>query len=151
VKAGTTRRSGRPSTARALLALLRRPERRRGSDDGSASVSIAIVFPAIATLFLALVQAVLVSVAQDVALGAAEEGLRVARARHGTHAAGHQAATGFAQHEPVLQTPTVTVTGSRTVTVRVTGTAPTVLPGLTFRIERAARGARERYTTPHQP
>ncbi|WP_395111524.1 hypothetical protein [Actinomadura sp. SCN-SB] len=125
--------------------------RRRKKDEGSAAVSIAVVFPAIGVLFLALAQAVLVSVAQDVALGAAEEGLRVARARHGTHAAGHQAATGFAHHEPVLQTPTVSVTGGDAITVRVTGSAPSLLPGVRFRVERAVRGARERFTTPHQP
>lgn len=130
------------------------PQRPTGShhrDAGSATVSIAIVFPAVGVLFLALIQAVLVSVAQDVALGAAEEGLRVARARHGTHAGGHHAAAGFARQEPVLQSPSVTVTGTNTITVRVHGSAPSVVPGMRFRIERTVRGARERFTTPQQP
>ncbi|WP_395107560.1 TadE family protein [Actinomadura sp. SCN-SB] len=125
--------------------------RRRGRDEGSAAVSIAIVFPAIGLLFLALVQAVLVSVAQDIALGAAEEGLRVARARHGTHSAGRDAAAGFAAQEPVLQTPSVTVTGTYTVIVSVHGSAPSVVPGMRFRVERTVRGARERFTTRRQP
>jgi hypothetical protein len=115
----------------------------RSDDRGSASVTIAIVFPAIATLFLALTQAVMVSVARDVAQAAAEEGLRVARAHRGSHAAGQAAADGFARREPV--------SGSTTLTVRVTGHAPTVLPGMHIAVSRTARGARERFTTPQQP
>ncbi|RAY12958.1 pilus assembly protein [Actinomadura craniellae] len=122
-----------------------------GRDRGSAAVSIAIVFPAVALLFLALVQAVMVSVAQDVALAAAEEGLRVARAHRGTHAQGHIAAAGFARREPVLLSPVVTVSGTTTIAVRVAGHAPSVLPGMRIAVTQTARGARERFTTPRQP
>lgn len=124
---------------------------RRTDDQGSSSITIAIVFPAIATLFLALAQAVMVSVARDVAQAAAEEGLRVARAHQGSHAAGQAAAVGFARREPVLLAPAVSVSGSDTITVRVTGHAPTVLPGMRIAVARTARGARERFTTPQQP
>ncbi|MFI0354251.1 pilus assembly protein [Actinomadura sp. 9N407] len=123
----------------------------RARDGGSAAVSIAIVFPAVGVLFLALAQAVLVSVARDVAQAAAEEGLRVARARHGTHAQGQGAAAGFAHQEPVLRAASVTVTGDNTITVRVQGHAPSVLPGMHIRVDRAARGARERFTTRQEP
>lgn len=123
----------------------------RSDERGSASVTIAIVFPAIATLFLALAQAVMVSVARDVAQAAAEEGLRVARAHRGSHTAGQAAADGFARREPVLLNPAVSVSGSITITVRVTGHAPTVLPGMHIAVSRTARGARERFTTPQQP
>ncbi|GAA2456014.1 hypothetical protein GCM10010191_89160 [Actinomadura vinacea] len=128
-----------------------RIRRSRCRDGGSAAVSIAIVFPAVGLLFLALLQAVLVSVARDVALAAAEEGLRVARARHGSHAQGRTAAAGFARHEPVLQAPAVTVTGADTITVHVRGHAPSVLPGLHLQVSQAARGAREHFTTPQRP
>ncbi|MFV2216483.1 pilus assembly protein [Actinomadura sp. LOL_016] len=120
-------------------------------DAGSASVAIAIVFPAVALLLLALAQAVLVSVARDVALAAAEEGLRAARAHHGTPAQGHAAALAFARAEPVLQTPKTTVTGQNTIIVRVSGYAPSLLPGVRIDVTRTARGARERFTVPGQP
>ncbi|MFI0411177.1 hypothetical protein [Actinomadura sp. 3N508] len=97
-------------------------------------------------LFLVLAQAVLVSVAGNVALSAAEEGLRVARARHGTAAQGQAAAVHFALAEPVLQAPVVTVSGSTTITVQVTGSAPSILPGVSIGITRAVRGAHERFT-----
>ncbi|TMQ92745.1 pilus assembly protein [Actinomadura soli] len=104
------------------------------------------MFPAVGLLFLVLVQAVLVSVARNVALSAAEEGLRVARARHGTAAQGQAAAARSARAEPVLQAPAVTVSGTTTITVHVTGSAPSILPGVDIGFTRTARGARERFT-----
>jgi hypothetical protein len=123
------------------------PSRRR-RDEGSASVAVAITFPAVGLLFLALAQAVMVSVARDVALAAAEEGLRIARAQHGTAAQGRTAAEAFARHEPVLQAPAVAVSGTANIAVRVTGEAPSVLPGVHIDISRTARGVRETFTTP---
>jgi hypothetical protein len=117
-------------------------------DQGSASVAMAITFPAVGLLFLALVQAVMVSVARDVALASAEEGLRVARALHSTPAEGRAAAVSFAHSEPVLQEPTVSVTGGNVIAVRVTGHAPSILPGVHIGIARTVRGARERFSTP---
>jgi hypothetical protein len=127
-----------------------RPRRvRRRRDAGSATVATAITFPAVGLLFLALAQAVMVSVARDVAQSAAEEGFRVARARQGTFTQGRAAAASFARHEPVLQTPTATVvSGANTIVVRVTGRAPSLLPGVDITVSRTVRGARERFTTP---
>ena len=118
----------------------------RNRDAGSATVTTAIVFPAVGLLFLALVQAVMVSVARDVALASAEEGLRVARAHQGTPAQGHAAAMRFARAEPVLRSPGITMSGTTSITVRVTGRAPSILPGVDIGISRTARGARERFT-----
>lgn len=120
-----------------------RSERERGS----ASVSIAIIFPAIALLFLALAQAVMVAAAHQVALAAAEEGLRVARAHHGSAPTGRTAAAAFAGHEPVLSDPQVTVAESTTITVVVHGRAPSLLPGVPMAVRATARGPRERFTT----
>ncbi len=117
-------------------------------DEGSAAVATAITFPVVGLLFLALAQAVMVSVARDVAQSAAEEGLRVARARQGTFAGGRAAAASFARHEPILEAPTVTVSGANTITVRVAGHAPSLLPGVNITVSRAVRGAHERFTTP---
>jgi hypothetical protein len=120
-------------------------------DGGSAAISIAIIFPAVAILFLALAQAVMVAAAREVALSAAEDGLRVARARNGTLPRGQAAAATFAHREPVLLSPTATASGTTTITVQVHGYAPSLLPGVHLRIEGTARGARERFTTPEKP
>jgi hypothetical protein len=128
------------------LTTRRPPRRRERGDAGSASViSIAIVFPAIATLFLVAAQAAMVAAARSVAVGAAEEGLRVARAHHATLTAGRAAAADFAAHEPVLAAPTVTATGTTVITVVVRGHAPALL-GLHFSVTGTARGAAERFT-----
>ncbi|WP_395108093.1 hypothetical protein [Actinomadura sp. SCN-SB] len=123
----------------------------RRTDAGSAAISIAIVFPAIAMLFLALAQAVMVAAAREVALSSAEEGLRVARAHDGTPAQGQNAAIRFARREPVLGSPAITVSGTTTITVQVRGRAPSILPGVHLDVSESARGARERFTTPQQP
>ncbi|RFS85956.1 pilus assembly protein [Actinomadura spongiicola] len=115
-------------------------------DAGSATITTAILFPAVGLLVLALVQAALVSVARDVALAAAEEGLRVARAYEHTPAQGRAAALAFADAEPVLRAPSVTLSAGTTVTVRVNGQAPSLLPGVHIGISRTARGAHERFT-----
>lgn len=120
---------------------------RRGGDTGSNSVAMAIVFPAIAMLVLAFAQAAMVAAARNVALSAAEEGLRIARARDGTPAQGQAAAAGFARREPVLASPTVAVSIGATIEVRVHGRAMSILPGLTWTIDEAARGAHEQFTT----
>lgn len=120
-------------------------------DAGSAAISIAIIFPAIAVLFLALAQAVMVAAAHDVALSAAEEGLRVARAHDSTLPRGRTAAMVFARQEPVLGSPQVAVSGTATVTVSVHGRAPSLLPGVHLIVSGTARGAREIFTTPQQP
>jgi hypothetical protein len=123
----------------------------RHPDAGSAAVSIAIIFPAIALLFLALAQAVMIATAHDVAVAAAEDGLRVARAHNSTLARGQAAAASFARHEPVLLSPQVTATGTTTITVTVHGSAPSLLPGVHLSTSGTAVGARERFTTPGQP
>jgi hypothetical protein len=121
------------------------------TDAGSASViSIAIVFPPVAILILAGAQAMTVAAAHSVALGAAEEGLRVARAHHATLTSGRAAALDFARREPVLAGPTVTATGGTSITIVVRGQAPSLL-GLRFRITGTARGPAERFTTRSQP
>ncbi|MWA06497.1 pilus assembly protein [Actinomadura sp. LD22] len=119
----------------------------RPGDTGSATVAVAITFPAVGLLFLALAQAVMVSVARDVAQAAAEEGLRAARAKEGSTSRGLTAAQSFAHHEPVLQAPAVSVSGTNTIAVRVTGRAPSLLPGVHITVRRTARGVRERFTT----
>jgi hypothetical protein len=117
------------------------------ADQGSASVSIAIIFPAIALVFLALAQVVMLAVAHEVAVSAAEEGLRVARAHDNTLPQGQSAAIAFAHDEPILLAPHVTASGTTTITVTVHGKAPSLLPGMHLSTSGTAAGARERFTT----
>jgi hypothetical protein len=121
------------------------------ADQGSASVSIAIIFPAIALVFLALAQVVMLAVAHEVAVSAAEEGLRVARAHNNALPQGQGAAIAFARHEPVLLGPHASASGTTTITVIVYGNAPSLLPGVHLSTSGTAAGARERFTTPDQP
>jgi hypothetical protein len=121
------------------------------TDRGSASVAIAIIFPAVALLFLALTQAVMLAAAHQVAVASAEEGLRIARAHDHTLAQGQHAAIAFARHEPVLISPAVTASGTVTITVAVHGSAPSLLPGVHLSTSGTATGARERFTTPGRP
>ena len=123
-----------------------RPRRHQRGDAGTATISIAIIFPAIAVLILALAQAVLVATARDVALSAAEEGLRIARAHGGTLQGGRSAAIAFARHEPMLLSPGVVATGTASVTVTVHGHAPSLLPGVHLAVSGTARGVREDFT-----
>jgi hypothetical protein len=125
--------------------------RRWQADRGSASVAIAIIFPAIAVLFLALAQAVMLAAAHQVAAASAQEGLRMARAHDHTLAQGRDAAILFAHHEPVLLAPSVTASGTVTITVTVHGNAPSLLPGTHLSVSATAAGARERFTTPGPP
>jgi hypothetical protein len=125
--------------------------RRHDPDQGSASVSIAIIFPAFAMLFLALAQTTVIAAAHGVAVASAEEGLRTARAHDHTLAQGRDAATAFARHEPVLGNPQANASGTTTIAVRVRGTVPSLLPGLHLSTSGTALGARERFTTPGPP
>lgn len=125
--------------------------RGKTADRGSASVAIAIVFPAVALLFLALAQAVMLAAAHQVAVASAEEGLRVARAHDHTLPQGQRAAIAFAHHEPILITPSVTASGTVTITVTVHGEAPSLLPGVNLPTSGTAAGVRERFTTPGPP
>ena len=119
---------------------------------GSATLSLAIVFPVVLLLIFSAVQGGLYYYARSVALAAAEEGLRDARAEGGTSDAGAQRARAFladAGGASILEGSAVTTSRSATTTsVTVAGTAPSVLPGMTFTISQTASGPIERVTVP---
>ncbi|TDB96927.1 hypothetical protein [Actinomadura sp. 7K534] len=75
----------------------------------------------------------------------------MARAREGGAAQGRSAALEFARAEPILRSPSVALSGTTTIAVQVSGSAPSILPGLDFAITRTVRGPRERFTVPDQP
>ncbi len=95
------------------------------------SIETAIIAPAVLLLIAVILQAGLWFHARDVAGHAAARGAVAASAEHADDAAGQVAATAFLTQVGSLRSPGVTVQrGPATVTVTVTGTSPTLVPGL---------------------
>ncbi|MEY8042746.1 TadE family protein [Saccharopolyspora cebuensis] len=122
------------------------------SDRGSETVETAVLIGIALVLLLSVVQAGLWWHTRSLCLHAATTGLTAARALHAPPGAGQRAAAEFLHRAPNAATdPTITVNATpETATVRVTASAPRVLPipGLQFRVTQSAHGARERFTTP---
>ncbi len=118
------------------------------ADRGSASAETAVVLPALPVLILLVVQTALYAHARNLTQSAAQEGLRVARLRAGSAAAGQTAATAFlaATAGTLLTSPTVSAARSpTTATVTVDGHATAVVPFLTLAVHSTAAGPVERF------
>lgn len=128
---------------------MRAPARLAG-DRGSATLQIVVLMPALFLLMFTGMQGALIYHARTVAIAAAQEGARNAAAQYSSAAAGDVAAEQFiasAGGAGVLRG--VTVTASRdatTVSVVVTGTTMSVVPGWTPRIVQSASAPVERVT-----
>jgi Flp pilus assembly protein TadG len=139
------------STAR-LSTVVGRAWRRsigRIDDRGSSPVEFAIVAGAMILLTFAVIQVGLVFHARAIALAAATQGANAARSYGtGTDDAGRAKARTFLdQAGDGLADQAITVGRSATaVTVTVSGTAISVLPGMTFRVSQSASGSIERVT-----
>lgn len=125
---------------------------RRG-DRGEASIQMAIVFPFVILLTLAVVQAGMWFHARNIALAAAREGVTAARTYQATDSDGAARAREVLGRiaGDSLRTPTVSTAGSgaESVQVTVTGTAPSLLPGIGgLHVSQSATGPREHWTTP---
>lgn len=109
---------------------------------GSASLELVVVFPVVLLLIFGGVQGALWYHARSVAMAAAQEGARAAGAEGGNPGAGEAAATAFLDSvggSGVLTGAGVDVTRSATeATATVTGTAPTVLPGMGLAVAQSA-------------
>lgn len=133
------------------------PSRRRvaGGERGSATLELAVTFPVFLLLLLSAVQAGLYFYARAIALSAAQQGVQTARLEHHTLDRGTAAARAYAAHAGggSLHQAAVATTGSTATTVRitVTGAAPSLLPGVAWRVSQQAAGARERFTTAAAP
>jgi len=133
------RGAGRPQPARPC----RRPGTGRAAtgsgDRGSVSAETAVVLPALLVLILLVVQTALYAHARNLTQSAAQEGLRAARLRAGSAAAGQTAGT-------LLTSPTVSAARSlTTATVTVDGHATAVVPFLTLTVHSTAAGPVERF------
>lgn len=117
------------------------------------TLELVILFPVILMIIFGALQAGLYFHARSVALAAAQEGLREARAENGTASAGGAAAENFVLQvggDDVMKD--VTVTPSRSATrarVIVEGRPLSVLPGvLNFKVRQVAAAPVERFTEP---
>jgi len=121
-------------------------------DRGRAALEFVVIFPFFMLLIAAALQAALWFSARNAALASAQEGLRAARTQTGTPAAGRTAAADYASQVAGGQlngaSVQVSVGANQTITVRVTGTVPSFLPGVNLRVAQQASGPKERWVPP---
>ncbi|MFK0016965.1 TadE family protein [Streptomyces sp. NPDC091027] len=122
-------------------------------DRGESSIQMAIVFPFVILVTVAVVQAAMWVHARNVALTAAREGVSAARTYQSPEGAGADRARETLARiaGDSLRAPTVSTAGSTATAVRVTvtGSAPSMLPGLSgLAVSQSASAPRERWTTP---
>lgn len=121
----------------------------RARDSGAHTVEFAIVAAPLLVVTFMVIQAALVFHARSMALAAATQGAQVARAYGSSLPAGKAKAESFLD---VLgrgvRDPEVEVSESATdVTVTVRGTAPSIVPFMTFDVTQSASGPKERFVT----
>ena len=124
-----------------------------GERGGASSVEMALLWSVLLTCLLAVVQVALLSYAGQVALSAAQDGLRTGRAysTHDITAGARRDAEEFLARAggTLLTDTTVAVTvdpATGLLRVRVTGTVLSVVPGVPLGVEREAVGGLERIT-----
>lgn len=126
--------------------------RRRRDERGSFTLELAVLFPVVLLLIFLVIQGALYYHARNVALAAAQEGVRVARAENGTQTAGGNAARAFVEQAGgtgiitnLKVDPTRTATKA---TITVSGRAMSAIPGMPgFTITQTAEGPVERFTS----
>lgn len=129
----------------------RRPGRLRRvvrGDRGAVSAELVIATPLLLLILLAIVQFALWSHATHIAQAAAAQGLAVARAQHGTAAAGTASAQQLLDQlaqGPLTGTNVVAERGAESASVRVSGTATSVFPFLSLPVHAEAAGPVERF------
>jgi Flp pilus assembly protein TadG len=126
--------------------------RRHAADEGSITLETVIAFPVAMLAVLLTINAALWYHARDVALAAAQEGVRTARAYGANPIQANSTAMSFARTtgDGFLIGPSVDTRGSTAanVVVRVRGEAVALIPGLHLQISQVAHGPIERFTVP---
>ncbi|MFF8638959.1 TadE family protein [Streptomyces pilosus] len=126
--------------------------RRWADDRGDASIQMAIVYPFVLLVAIAVIQASVWYYARQIALTAAREGVTAARAYQASPADGAARAREVLGRTAgdSLRSPTVTAgsTGER-IRIQVSGTAQSLIPGIPgLTITQSASGPVERWTVP---
>ncbi|MFF8717052.1 TadE family protein [Streptomyces sp. NPDC015184] len=127
-------------------------EHRWSDDRGDASLQMAIVFPFVLLLTIAVVQGSMWYYARQIALTAAREGAAEARAYQAGPGDGsaraHEVLRRTAGDSLLGYSVSATSDGQR-VRVQVSGTAQSMIPGVSgLRITQSASGPVERFTVP---
>jgi Flp pilus assembly protein TadG len=122
---------------------------RRSRERGSSPVELAILAPTILLALFASIQTAAVFMARSVALSAAQEAATAQRAFDAPDGAGQDRGEQFmARAGDWLNGGQVTVARTGTqVTTTVTGSAISLVPGFTFKVQQSAHGEVERFTT----
>ncbi|MFB6655346.1 TadE family protein [Streptomyces microflavus] len=121
-------------------------------DRGEASIQMAIVFPFVILFTIATVQYFVFAHARSAALTAAREGVNAGRSYQSSPGTGAARAQETAARigGSTLHGPSASTAGSTAETMRVTvsGTALSLLPGVTLSVSQTASGPRERWVAP---
>jgi Flp pilus assembly protein TadG len=117
-------------------------------DRGAVSAELVVATPLLLLMLLVIVQFALWSHATHIAQAAASQGVAVARAQNGTAAAGSASARQMLDQLASGPLTGADVTADRTTTsasIRITGTATSVIPFLSLPVHAEAVGPVERF------
>ena len=118
---------------------------------GVTATELAVVMPAVLLLIMLVVQYGLWAHARQVATAAAQAGVDAARVPTGTEADASAAAHAAAAGSAALSEVVVSVhTGGDSVTVRVDGVAPRLVPGIAWHVAAATEAPLERFVPANQ-
>jgi Flp pilus assembly protein TadG len=130
-------------------------ERSRGiggafQERGALTLSYVVIMPVFLAAILVIVQACVWYLARETAIAAARQGADVARTAHPPPGRGVQAAVAFARQAApgFLLGPTASSAGSSaaTVTIRVSGRVPSLVPGMVLTVSQVVTAPVERFT-----
>ncbi len=123
---------------------------RSSRDRGALSLELAVLFPLTLMIIFAGLQTVFWFHAKDVASTAAQRGVETARLQNSSLGDGTARARAYLDQVGggSLRDASVTASGGATVTVTITGTIDTWIPGLHFSIRQHASAPKERVTQP---
>jgi len=127
--------------------------RTRGVERGAATLELVVIFPVVLLITFGVIEAALWYHARNVALAAAEEGVRVATGDGGSLDAGIGEARDFALRagaDDILSAVTVDFAGDDTeVSITVSGHSLSLFPGWSgHEVSQTASGPVERFTMP---
>jgi Flp pilus assembly protein TadG len=124
------------------------------ADDGALTLSYVIIVPVFLAGLMVIVQASVWYLARQAALAAARQGVDAARVLGSAPGAGPRTAVAFARSaasgfllRPRAYALNQNATTQGTIQVTVTGTVPSLVPGLALTVTQVAAGPVEKFTT----
>lgn len=138
----------RPQARRMWSARIKRLLRRLDDDRGSVSAELVIAVPLLLLMLLLIVQFAVWSHASHIAQAAASQGLSALRSQDGTEQVGSARAQQLLDQlarGPLTGTSVTSSRGPETASVRISGTATSVVPFLSLPVAAEATGPVERF------